>query len=179
MIIRKCEFSGKERRFMGIDQSILHTGVTIISASPTGNYIMYANGVRVDEGIAAELRIYGIVNVLENLIKDYEVDAVALEGLAYNMGGTNSARVLGGLFFCILGKLIEMRIPYEILPPKTVKKFATNSGNAKKDEMIEHIPSDDLNILAKLTGLKIESKKFTDIADSYWICRRLIKDRKK
>ena len=63
-----------------------------------------------------------------------------------------------------------MNIEYHIVPPTTLKKYATGKGNADKLMMYEAFvnktgidPRKILNSQSKL------SSPFTDIADSYWL----------
>ena len=54
-----------------------------------------------------------------------------------------------------------------IVPPTTLKKFATGSGKADKNEMIAALPVDvrehfNAQGYKKTTGL-------TDVADAYWL----------
>ncbi|MFL1706592.1 crossover junction endodeoxyribonuclease RuvC [Campylobacter sp. MOP7] len=162
------------RIFMGIDQSLTHTGVCIISHTPTSTDILYAKGIKVSSDESVERRIYGIVSVIKNTILEFGVDFVGLEGLAYNMSGTNNARILGGLFFCILNALISLNVPYDIYAPKSIKKFATGNGGAKKNEVVDALDTEDAKTLSDISRIKISSQKFQDIADSFWVCKQLI-----
>ena len=67
-------------------------------------------------------------------------------------------------------KIYQAKIEYRIVPPTTLKKFATGKGNADKLMMYEafvkktnYDPRKILNSEAKL------GSPFTDIADSYWL----------
>ena len=113
-----------------------------------------------------EYRMISIGEDMLNFIHKYNVNQVIIEGLAMNRN-TVTARPLAGLFYYINIELIKNNIPYFNLPPKTVKKFATGSGNATKDEMIKALPK---KVLQKFMDAGI--KKTTglhDLADAYFI----------
>ena len=62
-----------------------------------------------------------------------ERDFYAIEG--YSFASQYSAHQLGELGGVIRLYLFERRRPYVDIPPPTLKKFATGSGRAKKDEL--------------------------------------------
>jgi len=77
---------------------------------------------------------------------------------------------LGGLQFVIISHLQEvMKREVQIIAPLTVKKQATGNGRAKKNEMIECLPSYNLNKFKKL-GYK-KTTGLGDLADAYWIAK--------
>jgi crossover junction endodeoxyribonuclease RuvC len=63
--------------------------------------------------------------------------------------GTAAAHVYGGLQATLTSWCEENKIPYEAVPVGTIKKFATNKGNASKEQMIDAVrewgyePADD------------------------------------
>lgn len=58
--------------------------------------------------------------------------------------------------------------------PGTIKKFATGTGSAKKEQMMEQFEQDtqlDLfDLLGKKRGLKTIPSPLTDLVDAYYIC---------
>ncbi len=112
---------------------------------------------------------YEIALHIAVMVDDHNPDIIAIEGLAFGMRG-NVTRDLGGLQFVIIAHLQEVKgKSIEILAPTTVKKFATGSGRAKKEEMIDSLPND---VHERFVGLGV--KKTTglgDLADAYWIAK--------
>lgn len=157
--------------FMGIDQSLTHTGLTIIRSSLNHFKIADVVSIRTTPDLSDEERIFVITNQIERAIKRNVVDFISIEGLAYGVQNTNTGRVLAGLFFSILTTAIRLDRKYTVIPPKTLKKFATNNGSAEKIEMINAIPKDDLITLEKQSSIIYKVKLFEDISDSYWLAR--------
>jgi Holliday junction resolvasome RuvABC endonuclease subunit len=54
----------------------------------------------------------------------------------YAFGAKNAREVLGELHSVIKLALYDMTVPFALVPPTVLKKFATGVGNASKDEMI-------------------------------------------
>lgn len=61
-------------------------------------------------------------------------DLVVIEGYAYASG--QGAHQLGELGGVIRLALYEARLPVVELPPATLKRYATGTGNAKKDQVL-------------------------------------------
>lgn len=60
-------------------------------------------------------------------------DLVAMEGFSF--GSVQAAHAVGGLGMTIRLRLYELAIPFIVIPPSSVKVFATGKGSAGKDEM--------------------------------------------
>lgn len=67
----------------------------------------------------------------------------------------------------------EHELHYDIISPKTIKKFATGSGNASKDQMIECFEKETgFDILNFFDVKKLKNPKpVDDIVDSYFLCK--------
>lgn len=63
-----------------------------------------------------------------------QVDLVAIEGYAY--GRPNQAHQLGELGGVVRVALHEAGIPVVVVPPASVKTYATGKGNASKDDVL-------------------------------------------
>ena len=72
-------------------------------------------------------------------------------------------------------KIYNLGIPLEIVPPTTVKKFATGKGNSDKDQMHQAFMQDTgIDLKYKITPDKTKvSNPVSDIVDSYYICKFL------
>ena len=85
-----------------------------------------------------------------------------MEGLSY--GSNGALGDLGGLNYAIRMILIELNIPFEIVPPTTWKKQQIGNANAEKDIIIETWKKLDKNISNIGKDIKLD-----DLADSYFL----------
>ncbi len=83
-------------------------------------------------------------------------DLVVLEGYSY--GSPNQAHPIGELGGVVRVALHEAGIPFEVVPPSTIKMFATGKGNAKKPDVL----------LAAVRRLDYQGNS-TDEADALWL----------
>jgi len=90
--------------------------------------------------------------------------AYAAKGRVFNIGENTGV---------LKSRLYQANLRYEVLAPGSVKKFATDKGNAKKPEMLEAFLKDtgfDLEQYFDVAKRKNKSPA-SDIADSYFICK--------
>lgn len=90
---------------------------------------------------------------LTDAIKEYceGVDVAAIEGPSYNSkGGQSHERA--GLWWMVAHHLAINGIPYLVMPPTSLKKYATGTGGASKDQVLAtvvrrypHLPVDNNN----------------------------------
>jgi Holliday junction resolvasome RuvABC endonuclease subunit len=106
-----------------------------------------------------------------DIILRYGCEQVALEGYSYGSKGKvfHIAENTGVLKY----KLFQNSIPVDIIPPTTVKKFATGKGNSDKEMMHDSFMAETGKNLKKIiTPLKKKaSNPVSDIVDSYYICK--------
>ena len=96
------------------------------------------------------------------ILEDY---AFAAKGRVFHIGEN------GGI---LKSKLFEYDIPTITVAPTSVKKFATGSGRAQKDEIYEAFKKEVKGTdLIKLLTPKAKTviSPVSDIADSYFICK--------
>ena len=98
---------------------------------------------------------------------------IALEGYSFGSKGKvfHIAENTGVLKY----KIHNTGVPLEVIPPTTIKKFATGKGNADKIMMHRYFKSD--------TGIELKEEiipdkgtvdnPVSDIVDSYYICKYL------
>ena len=92
--------------------------------------------------------------------------------LMYSKGKTfNIAENTGILKY----KIHNLGIPLEVVPPTTIKKFATGKGNADKEKMHKSFVNEvGLDLKQQITPDKSSvSNPVSDIVDSYYICKYL------
>ena len=64
-------------------------------------------------------------------------DLVVIEGPSYgSQGGQSGHHERAGLWWLITHKLWGADVPYAVVSPSTLKKYATGKGNASKDDML-------------------------------------------
>lgn len=98
---------------------------------------------------------------------------VALEGYAYNAKGRvfHIAENTGILKY----KMFQRGVPLDVVEPTKVKKFATEKGNASKQEMYDAFLKEtkiDLKTIMQPEKKDVDNP-VTDIVDAYYICKFL------
>lgn len=156
-------------KILSIDQSYTCSGIVILDDGQIKHLEVYktARPAKKNDMKATYHRAFMVSEHICNLAKIHKPDLVSIEGLAFGMRG-NATRDLAGLQFVIVTELIErLHLDVEVISPLSVKKFATGSGKAKKEEMISSLPEDILNKFLDL-GVK-KTTGLADLADAYWI----------
>lgn len=145
-------------KVLGVDQSFTSTGWWFGDDR---------NGIiKSDQRLDKFTRMKQVADSLLSLCDNLSATHVVLEGLPF-MSRSNVTRDLAGLQAVILTTLLER---YEvdntviIVPPTSLKKYATDSGKATKADMINAIPKE---IRDKFTA---KGKSREDLADAYWLC---------
>lgn len=155
-------------RILGIDQSYTSTGVVIFSDINKIEKVMIISSNKKDDVFK---RSWDIANTICDIAVLEKIDKIGIEGLAFGMRG-DATRDLAGLQFMIVNLLqFTKGFKVSILPPTTIKKFATGSGRAKKDEMYDSL-EDEVKDIFKANGFK-KSKGLYDVTDAYFIAKYL------
>jgi Holliday junction resolvasome RuvABC endonuclease subunit len=132
-------------RIMGVDLSVACTGLGL----PGGRTVAVKPKSKGDQ------RLKEITDRIR--LNAYGVDLVVIEGLGGRYLG-EASRVIPMLHGAVRLKLMEDGIPYMLLSPSSLKKFATGSGTADKTAMA----------LAALKRLGREYKT-SDECDADWL----------
>ena len=141
---------------VGIDASARSTGVVVMGAdtSPKEHLIKTP---RIKEGE----RLNRIYSEFANILENKKFVMAVMEGPSYQ--STNKPFTLGEVYGIFKLSCTQNRIPLVIIPPRSLKKYAVGTGNAKKEQMVTR---------AKLQGCSSESN---DIADA-WFAAKLAMD---
>tara|TARA_Y100000310_G_C20457454_1_gene703730 strand:+ start:233 stop:802 length:570 start_codon:yes stop_codon:yes gene_type:complete len=100
-------------------------------------------------------------------------DQIAIEG--YSMGSKGKTFNIAENTGILKYKIHNLGIPLEVVPPTTIKKFATGKGNADKEKMHKSFVNEvGLDLKQQITPDKSSvSNPVSDIVDSYYICKYL------
>lgn len=153
--------------YLGIDQSYTSSGIVVIE----GDNLVHVSVYKTPKTEDVFLRSWEISEHILEVIKTYKVDSVAIEGLAFGIRG-NATRDLAGLQFSIVNKVrFIAQKPIVIIPPLTLKKFATRDGKAKKKDMMAAVPDDVMSFM-KSCGYKVTTG-LTDLSDAYFLAKHI------
>jgi len=150
---------------LGIDQSLTSTGWCL---SLDGEVVEYGL-ITSDKNKPNFERAIDVADCLYSLYQELNYpEKVVIEGLPF-MSRSNVTRDLAGLQFLVYDRLFEHLHSKSILvvPPTSLKKFATGSGKASKEEMFEALPE---IVKAKFKST-LKSKGRYDITDAYWLAK--------
>jgi Holliday junction resolvasome RuvABC endonuclease subunit len=111
-------------RILGLDLSITATGVCL----PTGTTVTIKT--RTSD---KDLRLVVIRDYLRMVIRDAVIDYAVIEDLPTHAYG---AGITGMVHGTVRAELMNLGIPYALVTPATLKKYATGRGNANKSAMI-------------------------------------------
>lgn len=111
-------------RIMGLDPSIACTGMSL----PNGTTRTIKPKTKGDA------RLKEIADLVNLWVQGQEVDLVVMEGLAGVYKG-EAARIIPMLHGALRLELMRLRVPYMVLNPTTLKRFATGSATADKTAM--------------------------------------------
>lgn len=129
------------KRIAGIDQSLNSTGIAIIDAE-TG-LLVYSETISLNKNkstpkLFGPARLIHIRNRIKELLSAHQVDFVALEGYSFGSRGA-SIFDLGEVGGAIRILVYDLGLPFETVPPKTLKKYIAQNGNADKEMMLKSI----------------------------------------
>lgn len=105
-------------------------------------------------------------------LRFHQVDVVFLEG--YAMGARGQVFNIGENTGVLKHHLHINRIPFVIVPPTTLKKFATGNGRATKEMMCKALYDVDEsanNLDMIMFGKRKYDSPISDIVDSYWLAK--------
>lgn len=155
-------------RILGLDQSFKKSGLVVMEKNNPN--MLHAEKFSTNQSKDYLFRAREVADHISMIIVNYNIDAVCIEGLAFGARG-DMTRNLAGLQYMVMAAVrFDNQKPITIVTPPTLKKFATGSGKAPKEDMIKNLPPlikkyflDDLGV-KKTTGLD-------DMADAYWLAQ--------
>ena len=155
-----CKFE----KTAGIDQSLTKTGVVIFDndSQTMIHHEVIETKLNKADALDSFQRVAEIASRIEFLCDIYSVSSVRIEGLSYASIG-QATRTLAGLHYVIVDRLIRASIEVAVIAPTALKKAATGSGRADKQQMLDAVPEDDRKQLSKFG----KTKGRYDLADAY------------
>jgi crossover junction endodeoxyribonuclease RuvC len=151
-------------KIMGIDLSLRATGIVIRDTDdlpdPLNLFLQWLikSSPTTDQKMID--RLCEIRNKVVDVIEVKKPDKIVIEGLSYGSKNTSSLCDLAKLNFAIEVYCKHMGIPYEMVPPTTLKKFVTGKGNCKKDLMLMKV--------FKRWGVEFEDD---NLCDAFALCK--------
>jgi Holliday junction resolvasome RuvABC endonuclease subunit len=163
--------------YLGIDQSLTSTGITIYDGIDFVYKLLKTEKTKGTKcpTIDYTRRLLSLKSQINEVLNENNITYAAMEGMSYGSRGSTIFD-LGGLSHIIRELLISKEIDFIIVPPKTLKKYWTGSGNANKSDMIKVAEDEDynINILKNYATKKNPDIRPDDnIVDSLALCRFL------
>lgn len=178
---------------MGIDQSMTCTAIaTLDHMGSVGS--SSADVTYVDEYVVVQTKkehddwvkdtmvrsIHIAQAILEQIVKQ-QPEFVCIEAPSLGSKG-NATRTLPMLFATIITTIAPYLRTHNVklitVPPTSLKKFATGSGNANKQAMLLAIEPVDKKYFDDISKVPISKGKY-DLADSFWLARWVIEHKDK
>lgn len=121
------------KRIIGVDASLTSTGYAYQLRGK-----LFCGRIRPDDLRGVE-RLHAVARVMENHFSLASAEVLCIEG--YSMGsprgGTGRAFSIGELGGVLKLVAKKRSMAVVVVPPKTLKVFATGNGNATKDDMVK------------------------------------------
>jgi Holliday junction resolvasome RuvABC endonuclease subunit len=155
---------------MGFDQSLTGSGITIRDGETFYYYLLetFKRNKTKCPTIDYTRRLISICDQVEKIIDDHKPEYILMEGMSF--GSTSSIVFdLGGLSHLARAMFLRKGIPFIIAPPKTVKKYFTGNGNAKKLDMIKRAEELGANIQF-LKRIEKQTVMDDNVVDSFAMC---------
>ena len=163
--------------YLGIDQSLTSTGVTIYDGKDFIYKLLQTEKTKGTKcpTIDYTRRLMSLKKQIKEVLDEYNITFAAMEGMSFGSRGSTIFD-LGGLSHIIRELFVEEGIGFIVVPPKTLKKYWTGSGNANKDAMVQvaideeyHVPIEKNYGTKKAPNIKPDD----NIVDSLALCRFL------
>jgi len=150
---------------LGIDQSFNSSGIVVM----VNDNIIHCECFKSNKEKNRFGQAYEIAMYIGGVVDKFKPNVIGIEGIAFGTRG-NILIDLSGLQYAIIICMQEIKKQkVQIIPPTTLKKFATGSGKASKQEMIDALPYDVLDKFLKM-GYK-KTTGISDLSDAFWICK--------
>ena len=152
---------------MGVDQSLTGTGVTVFRDGEEFYDLLSSTKTKNTKSPTIDYthRLVDITKRVGELIDEHKITHICMEGMSFGSKGQTIFE-LGGLSHLLRAMYFEKGIEFIIIPPKTLKKYFTDNGNADKLGMIEECNKRGANI-PFFKRIKKQTVFDDNVADSY------------
>lgn len=170
-----------EKTVIGIDYSLTSPAISIDNGALMFFYLTSKKkwAMTMNDTIVGEAhkeyktdieRFKNISDFAINVIQSTHNPYVYIEGYSFGSKGRGVFQIAENCGI-LKYRLEELNIPYKIVVPSVVKKFATGKGNADKDKMYEAFKKDLKIDLKKIFDTEKVGNPISDIVDSYYIAK--------
>ena len=123
---------------VGLDLSLTGTGVVVLKDGKIVKQKLIKSKPVGDKPINELKRIKKIVEEIEDTIIETKckINIAVIENLAFGVRNATSLTQLAALNYFVRDMLCECEIPFVLVAPTSLKKYATGNGVAKKDVML-------------------------------------------
>lgn len=124
--------------FIGLDLSLTDTGIAVIANNSVKTYLVSSKGHDDDPYEVRCARMVKLAAGILDHIPDSEDVHVAIEGPSFaSRGGQSHERA--GLWWHVYSALYTRGHLVTVIPPTSLKKYATGVGNANKDVVLASV----------------------------------------
>lgn len=118
---------------IGLDLSLSATGY----AGPDGTKVIKSTGHKGDTLDQRAERLCHLRDEIFEAIEGWQPELVTVEApsIGQARGSSGAVHDRSGLWWLVIGRLIEVGAPVIEVPPATLKKYVTGKGNAQKPDM--------------------------------------------
>ena len=128
-------------RILGIDPGLQVTGYGLLESDGDKLQVLEAGVIRSDSAGALETRLKEIASELDDILRQFAPDAMAIEELYSHYDHPITAIVMGHVRGVIMVRAAESRIPIISYAPTRIKKALTGNGRATKGQMQRMVQS--------------------------------------
>lgn len=157
--------AGPNEVALGLDQSLTSTGWYIMAPGYEDHGTISTSREK-DNPLDSYTRVLFMADAIRDLIMEHKVDVLVIEGLGFGAKG-NATRDLAGLQYHIICSVLRMprKVRIAVIPPTTLKKFATDNGRANKEDMFDALPDMTKEVIKKYP----KSRGRYDVTDAFYL----------
>jgi crossover junction endodeoxyribonuclease RuvC len=126
----------KKRISLGLDLSLVNSGVAVLKNGKIIETQSIKSKPVGDRPIDELIRIRKIVSQIQKIVDTHHPEIVVIENMAFMARNTTSLTQLAGLNYFIRAMVTDYDIPFYLVAPTSLKRYATGHGKSEKDHMI-------------------------------------------
>ena len=155
----------KNRRTLGLDISTTRTGFCFMNHNNIDyGVIELTTKIKIEFELKTDYQKYQfILDAVKLLLIEYEPELVVIESVYSGKLNYQTSQKLASIGAIVRYHLFEEHIHWIDVPPKSLKKYFTGNGNAKKEDMIQ-----EANSRFKIQLAKKQSDEADAIALSHY-----------